>query len=102
MQAVSPTVSAMAVLSANEWMQRAHEPRPSSPEDRLFYYLLHKSHWGQKEVRVTNELAAEIHVSARTKQRSLAKLARSGWVRIVRREEPSHIYVIVPLVHNAG
>jgi hypothetical protein len=40
-----------------EWMQRAHEPRPSSPEDRLFYYLLHKSHWGQKEVRVTNELA---------------------------------------------
>jgi hypothetical protein len=85
-----------------QWMQRPDKPRPASPEDRLFFYLLYKSHWGQKEVRVTNELAAEIGVPASTKRWALGRLVKDGVVRVVRREEPSHVLVVIPLVHNAG
>jgi hypothetical protein len=83
-----------------QWLTKPHLPCPFRYDERLFLYLSYKSYGGQKEVRVTNELAAEIGVPARAKQRAIAKFARTGWLRIVRQEEPSHTTIIVMLVHS--
>jgi hypothetical protein len=85
-----------------QWHRQPHKPCPFDYKGRLFLELLYRSHYGQKEVRATNELAAEIGVPERAKRRCLAQLARDGWVRVVRREEPSHTIVVIVLVHNAG
>jgi hypothetical protein len=80
---------------------KPHKPCPFRYDERLFLYLLYKSHWGQKPVRVSNTLAAEIGVPERAKERSIARFARTGWVRIEGREEPSHTIVVTILVHAA-
>jgi hypothetical protein len=76
------------------WLHESHTPSPFSYHARLFLHLLYKSHDGQKEVRVTNEVAAEIGMPEWVKRRSLAYLIRIGWVRVERREEPSHTLVV--------
>jgi hypothetical protein len=85
-----------------QWMQRKHNPRPALAEDRLLYYLLFKSHWGQIEIRVSDELAAEISIPPSTKRRCIARLSKTGCIRIVRREGASRTAVVTVLVHNAG
>jgi hypothetical protein len=52
------------------------------PGQRLFLLLLYKSHWGQKGVRLTNALAAEVGISSRTKARALQRLLQAGLVRV--------------------
>jgi len=81
-----------------QWLLKPHKPFPR--DTRLLLYLLYKSHWGQKEVRVTNELAAELGMSKWAKNRNIAQLARDDWLRIVRREEPSHTIIVTLLVHS--
>jgi hypothetical protein len=84
-----------------QWLTRPHLPCPFRYDERLFLYLSYKSFRGQKEVRVTNELAAEIGVPPRAKQRAIIKFARMGWLRIVRHEEPSHTIVVKMRVLSA-
>jgi hypothetical protein len=60
------------------------------PRERLFLLLLYRSHWGQKGVRVTNALAAEIGIPPRTKTMVIQQLVNRNAVRIEqrRREAP--------------
>jgi hypothetical protein len=55
------------------------------PKERLFLYVLYRSHWGQRGVVVTDKVAAEVEVEPRHKRKLLAQLEREGWIRIERR-----------------
>lgn len=50
--------------------------------ERLFLLLLYRSYWGQKPVRVTNALAAQVGISPRTKTNVLRDLVERNAVRV--------------------
>jgi hypothetical protein len=66
----------------------------------LFFYLLYRSHWGQKGVAVTDTVAAEVGVEPRQKRRLLLQLEREGWARL-ERETPLSAPVAWPIVLSA-
>ena len=66
------------------WLLQQHRPHPFDPQSRLFLLLLFRSHWGQRDVKVTNALAAELGMSARRKSRCLRQLEKDGWIRVDR------------------
>jgi len=64
---------------------------PSSPRaapftatQRLYLLLLYRSYWGQRGVKLTSAVGAEIGMPARTRQWCLVRLERDGLVRIER------------------
>jgi hypothetical protein len=52
--------------------------------ERLFLYLVFKSHWGQRSVKLTSAMVAEIGVSDRLRQRCIHRWEVEGWVRVER------------------
>jgi len=74
------------------------DPResPFGPGERLFRLLLIRSHWGQREVRLTNAMVDEIGVPRTTKISCLARWEEQGWVRINRNGQ--HTLRVRPVV----
>jgi hypothetical protein len=79
-----------------QWLVKPHFVSSFNAEGRLHLYLLYRSHWGQREVRVTEVLAAEIGLLRRTCQDALAQLERKGWVRVERHK--GRAPVVLPVV----
>ncbi len=67
-----------------QWLCKPCRKHILPPEARLFFYVLYRSHWGQRDVVVTDQVAAEVGIASRTKRKLLAQLERAGWVRIER------------------
>lgn len=82
-----------------QWLLKPHKPSPYRPQERLFTYLLYRSHWGQRAVALTDELAAEIGIDPSTKRRIVRRLERDGWLR-VSWEGRSRAMVVTMLVHS--
>jgi len=67
-----------------QWLTRPCREHVFRAEERLFLYVLYRSHWGQHGVKLTNAVAAEIGLSKWTKLRALQKLEQRGWLRAER------------------
>jgi hypothetical protein len=80
-----------------QWLCKPVREHVFPPEARLFLYVLYRSHWGQREVLVTDKVAAEVGVEPRQKRRHLLQLQREGWIRIERRT-PHGAPVVCPIV----
>jgi hypothetical protein len=59
-------------------------PAPFTATQRLYLLLLYRSHWGQRGVKLTSAVAAEIGMPPRSRQWSLSRLERDGLVRVER------------------
>jgi hypothetical protein len=57
------------------------------PRERLFLYLLYRSHWGQRGVPLTSAFLEAINIERRYAYRLLDQLEAKGRVRIERRED---------------
>lgn len=60
------------------------EPSPFDAKSRLLIYLLYRSRWGQRGIKLTSAVVAELGITSRTKQRCLSRLEQEGRVRIER------------------
>jgi hypothetical protein len=80
-----------------QWLTKPDLPYPFRPSERLFLYLLFKSRWGAHGVKLTNDVASEVGVSPRVKQKCIKRWERQGWVRI-EREGGQRSPVVWPLV----
>jgi hypothetical protein len=72
---------------------------PISAQGRLWLYLLWKSHWGQKGIKFTDKVGAELGIPGRTRRGCIRRLERAGWVR-VEQESRLGTMTVWPLVHN--
>ena len=68
-----------------QWLCKPCQKHLFQPKERLFLYVLYRSHWGQRGVVVTDKVAAEVEVVPRHKRKLLVQLEREGWIRIDRR-----------------
>jgi hypothetical protein len=59
-------------------------PTPFGACERLLLLLLIRSHWGQREVKLTNAMVDQIGVSRQEKFTCLVRLECQGWVRVKR------------------
>lgn len=67
-----------------QWLVKPCRPHLFEPKTRLFLYVLYKSHWGPRGVRLTDAFALEIGMPGRTKREAITRLERDGWVRVER------------------
>jgi hypothetical protein len=81
------------------WLTKPRKAYLCGPRERLYFLVVWKSHWGQKGVKLTTALTAEIGLSLWAARWHAARLARDGWVRL-EYEGPSHATVVWPLVHT--
>jgi hypothetical protein len=79
------------------WLTKPPREQPFQPRDRLFLYLLFRSHWGQRPVVVTGAFAAEVGISRQSKTQILYGLERTGWIRIERRGRQAPIVRVMVL-----
>jgi hypothetical protein len=79
-----PLLSSKFVRVPLSWLAERHAGGPFDAKARIFLLVLLHSFWGQKGVKLTNEMAAGIGVSPSRKTRCLARLEESGWVRVER------------------
>ena len=82
-----------------QWLLKPHRGQWFRPRERLLVYLLYRSHWGQRGVRMTDVVAAELGMSDRQKRRCVRELEELGAVR-VEQGGRSHVMVVTPLVHT--
>jgi hypothetical protein len=82
-----------------QWLCKPGRRHALRARERVFLYLLFRSHWGQRSVTLTAAVAAEIGVTERTRRRALDQLERSGWVRVER--QPGCALVARPIVLSA-
>jgi hypothetical protein len=68
------------------------------PEYRLFFYLLYRSHWGQRGVPVTAAFRAEVQISRSGCWRALERFEHDDLVRVERHRGRSPI--VWPIVLN--
>jgi hypothetical protein len=80
-----------------QWLTKPVKKHIAPSRTRLFFYLLYRSHWGQRGVVVTDQVAAEVGVEASRKRRILTQLAHDGWIRVERRTTNS-APVVWPIV----
>ena len=66
------------------WFTKPPRKHLFGPRQRLFLLLVYRSHFGQRGVRLTNALAAEIGISRRSKHKCLQRLEDDGWIRVER------------------
>lgn len=63
-----------------QWLCKPYRKRGFPPETRLLLYVLYRSHWGQRSVVVTDQVAAEVGIASRYKRQLLVQLERVGWI----------------------
>jgi hypothetical protein len=68
-----------------QWILKPHHESPFTAEAALFLLILYRSHWGQRGVRLTDAVAAEVQIPSTTKRRVLRRLECKGWIRAERR-----------------
>jgi hypothetical protein len=78
------------------WLLTPRAGCPIEPGARLFLYVLYRSHFGQRGVKVTTATAAQFGLSARTKNRCFEAWENAGWIRTERTGRGSPI--IWPIV----
>jgi hypothetical protein len=79
-----------------QWLhQPVGEPVFRSRE-RLFLYVLYRSHWGQRGVALTATMLAEIGISGWNAYKLVAQLKRTGRLRVDR--GPGRALVVRPVV----
>ena len=79
------------------WLRTSSRPCLFGPSQRLFLLLLIRSHWGQRGVKLTSAVAAEVGVSDRAKRKCVLRWERQGWVR-VERGSSKQAPVVCPIV----
>jgi hypothetical protein len=67
------------------WITGSPRACPFGERDRLFLYLLLRSRFGQRGVKLTSAWAAEVNVSPWARKRHLRWLEAEGWVRVERK-----------------
>jgi hypothetical protein len=82
-----------------QWLVSPCRDHVFAPEARLFLLLLYRSHWGQRGVKLTDAVAAEVGIPGKTKRDALRRLERKGWVR-VERQERLEAPVVWPLLET--
>jgi hypothetical protein len=80
-----------------QWLVKPHKPSPFDAKGKVFLALLWASHWGQKDVRLSDPTIAALDMPERTKQWCVARLCRDGWVR-VSHKGPGHVLAIQVLL----
>jgi DNA-binding MarR family transcriptional regulator len=83
-----------------QWLTKPGREHAFEPEQRLLLYVLYRSYWGQRGVKLTNAVAGEIGMSRTTKTRVLGRLERKGWIRI-ERSAPHEAPIVWPIVLSA-
>jgi hypothetical protein len=68
-----------------QWILKPHRESPFTAEAALFLLILYRSHWGQRGVKLTDAVAAELQISPRTRRQALSRLESKGWVRVEHR-----------------
>ena len=80
------------------WLSDGPWPSPFDAQGRLLIYLLYRSRWGQRGVKLTNAVAAELGMTPRTKQRCLLRLEQAGRVRVERTDHGAPVAWAIVLV----
>jgi hypothetical protein len=82
-----------------QWILKPHRESPfaTRAEAELFLLVLYRSHWGQRGVKLTDAVAAEVRVSGTTRKQVLRRLEHKGWIRVERhpRQEAPVVWPIV-------
>jgi hypothetical protein len=92
---LSPLPGAFARVPI-QWLRKPGRDHIFRPQERLFIYLLYRSHWGQRGVPLTDALITEIGITRRNAQKIVQNLTRAGWVRV--EQQPGHLSVVWPVV----
>jgi hypothetical protein len=66
------------------WLTKPPRAHVFGPDERLFLYLLFRSHWGQRGAKLTSAFAAEVGVPRRFKNRCVKRWEADGGVRVER------------------
>lgn len=67
-----------------QWLLKPVKKHVLGTEARLFLLVLYRSHWGQRGVKLTDAVAAEVGVASSTKRVAVSQLERKGWIRVER------------------
>jgi hypothetical protein len=79
-----------------QWLCKPCRDHVFRPKERLFLYVLYRSHWGQRGVALTDAVIAEIGISRWNAYKILERLERKGWLRVER--QPGRSRVMWPAV----
>jgi hypothetical protein len=82
-----------------QWILKPHRESPfaTRAEAELFLLVLYRSYWGQRSVKLTDAVAAEVRVFGTTRKDVLRRLEHKGWIRVERspRHEAPTVWPIV-------
>jgi hypothetical protein len=82
-----------------QWLCKPGREHVIRARERLFFYLLYRSRWGQRGVGVTDATIAEIGAPRTTVYDALNLMERKGWIRVER--GPGRALVVWPIVLSA-
>jgi hypothetical protein len=89
-----PPLPGPHVRVLTQWLSHPRREHVFQAEQRLFLYVLYRSHWGQLGVTLTRAAIAEIGAPRRTLYDAICRLERKGWIRVERR--PGRVLVVWP------